>query len=115
MSAIFDGKRFEGPNPADGEGTPDSPGVYLICTDSAGGEKIIALYQSDNMREHMKNNPERKEWMPHVTKEGEYGGGSLHSFYIIIEKEKDRLDMLYGIADRRPYRIPCYKPPEDDF
>ena len=114
MSAIFDGKRFEGPNPIDGEGTPDSPGVYLICTDSAGGEKIIGLYQSDNMREHMRNNPERKDWEPHVANEG-FGRSSLHSFFIVIEKESDRLSMIYGIVDRRPYRIPCYRPPADDF
>lgn len=115
MSAIFDGKRFEGPNPVNGDGTPDSPGIYLICTDSAGGEKIIALYQSDSMREHMKDNPEREEWELHATKEGEFGGGSLHSFFIVIEKENDRLDMIYGIVDRRPYKILCYRPPTDDF
>ena len=116
MTAIFDGKKFEGPSSIDGEGIPSSPGVYLICTGSAGGDKIIALYESDDMRKHMVSNPDRGEWMRNKD-DGNNGfnDDQLRAYDLLENSASIREDIIYKIVDRRPYRIPCYKPPTDDF
>ena len=116
MTAIFDGKRFEGPFGIDGEEFPESPGIYLICTGSAGGDRIIALYQSVNIRKDIVGNPDRDDWMRNKDdgKNG-YNDDALRSYYLLEDNECIRQDMIVKIVERRPYNIPCYRPPMDDF
>ena len=116
MTAIFDGKRFEGPLGIDGEGFPESPGIYLICTGSAGGDKIIALYESKDIRKDIIENPDREEWMRNKDDGNNgYGDDALRSYYLLENSDGIRQDMIVKIVERRPYRIPCYRPPMDDF
>ena len=116
MTAIFDGNKFEGPFPITGEDFPSSPGVYLICTGSAGGDKIIALYGATDMKKDIASNPFKGDWMK-AKDDGNnsFSDDALRAYYIVVDRESDRDRMITGLVERRPYKIPCYRPPMDDF
>ncbi len=113
---IFDGMDFIGPLDIDGNDVPESPGIYLICTGSSGGEKIIALYESDNMKDSIINNPKRDCWEKNRT-DGNftYNDEKLRSYYLLNNDESERQRIVKKIVERRPYKIVCYEPPRDDF
>ena len=116
MTAIFDGKKYEGPYTIDAKDVPPTPGVYLICTGSSGGEKIIALYESDDMKTHMTSNPERDEWFRNKDDgNNSYNDDALRTYYLEEKSQSIRQDIILKMVERRPYRIPCYRPPVDDF
>lgn len=106
--AIFDGITYSGPIDVNGQDMPAEPGVYLICTDSAGGSKIIGVYESDDMKKSISGNPKRSCW----EKNRDDG---LEAYYFIEKDASKRERLVRRTVEVRCYKIPCYDPPMDDF
>jgi hypothetical protein len=106
---IFDGNKYEGPVPVTGEDVPNGPGVYLICTDSAGGIKILGVYESDDMRMSIANNPKSKCWKENCD-------NGLSAYYLMMDApQTKREDLCRRTIENRWYRVVCNDPPMDDF
>lgn len=106
--AIFDGIKYDGPISIDGAQMPHEPGVYLICTDSSGGSKIIGVYESADMNSSITGNPKRACWEKNKD-------GKLEAYYFIEPDRAKREKQVRRTVDDRYYKIACYDPPKDDF
>ncbi|MGN1045325.1 MAG: hypothetical protein ACI4Q9_05165 [Candidatus Methanomethylophilaceae archaeon] len=92
------------------EGLPDEPGVYLVCTESSGGIRILGVYEGDDMRSHASTNPRSPEWKDHEDNNGIffYGSGTI--------RDRDaRVSKVLDIIDTRPYDVPCVDRIADDW
>lgn len=113
---IFDGKDYVGPVGIDGKDVPSIGGLYLICTGASGGERIIALYESDDMKDSIVNNPDRGMWERYRMGNGDmYSDNDLRCYYIALNDQSERERLLRRTVDIRPYDIPCYRMPKDDW
>lgn len=106
--AIFDGTDFKGSLPISGEGLPSSAGVYLICTESAGGIKILGVYEGADMLASMKSNPKSECWKKHEDK-------GLDVYYFVEDDPSKRERLCRKTIDGRWYDVVCNDPPMDDF
>ena len=112
---LFDGKEYTGPVGIDGSDVPEKGGVYLICVGSSGGERIIALYAADNMKKSLTENPKRECWNRYAVNNDMYSDGSLRCYYILVENPSERDALITRTVEIRPYNIPCYEAPKDDW
>ena len=113
---IFDGREYIGPVDIDGNDIPSISGVYLICTGASGGERIIALYLSDDMKGSIMTNPDREMWKRYRNDDGDiYSDNALRCYYIQIDDPSEREMLIRRTVDIRPYDIPCYRMPKDDW
>ena len=108
MSAIFDGITYSGPADISGSDIPSEPGVYLIVTDSAGAQKILGVYGSDDMRRSIADNPKRACWEKNKD-------SGLGAYYTVIGDASERDRLVRRTVDVRCYKVMCYDPPTDDF
>ena len=102
------GVDFTGPCGADA--LPGSPGIYLVCTESSGGIRVLGVYESDDIRSHVSSNPRAREW-------GSYEDGNGIFFYGSgpITDRDARASKVRDIIDTRPYAVPCVDRIEDDW
>ena len=113
---IFDGNDYVGPVGIDGDDVPSVGGVYLICTGASGGERIIALYDADDMKESIQTNPDRDLWNKYRMGDGDmYSDNGLRCYHIRIDDPSERERLVRRTVDIRPYGIPCYRMPQDDW
>lgn len=117
MMSIFENTKFEGPVSTDGEHVPSSPGVYLVCTYASGGDKILGVYESEDMRASLLSNPKRQCWEKNkLTGSDTYSGNiELTVHYFVEPDRRTREKLCRKIIDNRPYKVICNDPIADDF
>ncbi len=92
-----------------GTEVPARRGIYLVCTESSGGIKIIGVYGSDNMSKSFAENKYAKKW-------SEYEDDGMFIYF-----SKDTLDALNlemkvrDIIDTRFYDVVCVDKLDDSW
>lgn len=100
---------FRGPEPL-GTELPDHAGIYMICTESSGGIRILGVYGAQDMRLDMERNEFAGSWKRYEDSNGlfVYWSGDMGNIDAIVPKVRD-------IIYTRPYDVPCVKRMEDDW
>lgn len=93
-----------------GSTVPSHAGIYLVCTESSGGIRILGVYESKDMSSYMTENTWSQKW-----KEFEDNNGLFVYWSGEIPDEKDRAAKVWDIIYTRPYDIPCVSRPKDDW
>lgn len=99
---------FKGPFPMEKE-APESAGLYLVCTESSGGIRLIGVYEADNIRESIETNEFREKWNDYV---------DMDLFYYYSESDmspEKRFEKCRDIIDTRPYAVTCVNAICDDW
>lgn len=105
---IMRGVDFGNPMPMDGE-IPPSPGLYMVCTESSGGIRVIGVYAAENIRESFMTNEYRDSW-------SDYEDSGLFLYVSVLDENIETLDAkCIDIIDTRFYTTPCSKIPGDDW
>ena len=100
---------FIGPEPL-GTELPDYPGIYLVCTESSGGIRILGVYGAQDMRSDFEENEWSSEWGSHEDNEG------LFVYWSTEMGGEDDIDSkVWDIIYTRPYEVPCVKRMADDW
>jgi hypothetical protein len=107
--AIFDNVRYDGPAPITGEGVPETPGIYLVCTEASGGEMILGVYEGDNIHQSLLSNPKAPCW------EKNRQNGLVVYWLTMNEPKPKRSSFCRRTIMNRWYTVPCNDPPRDDF
>jgi len=109
MSITVDGMHFEGPMKMDGNGLPTSPGIYFVSTGSAGGIRILGIYNADDILHSFQSNEKRDCWTKHCD-------DGLAVYYIATDiSKKEREAMCNKMINDRFYALPCVDTISDDF
>ena len=100
---------FFGPEPL-GTELPDYAGIYLVCTESSGGIRIIGVYGAQDMRGDFPLNQFKDEWSRYEDNNGlfVYWSTDMGNIDVINPKVAD-------IIYTRPYPVTCVKRLEDDW
>lgn len=91
------------------EGIRPGPGVYLVCTESSGGMRVIGAYWAEDMASDALANPWRDRW-------AEHDDGGLFAY--CSESPFDAVDgpaVCADIVTTRFYDVPCYEAPREDW
>ncbi len=88
---------------------PARPGVYMICTESSGGMRVIGVYWAKDMAKDSLSNPWRDQWKSHMDK-GIFAYVSEEPY-----SERDGPLICGDIVTTRFYTVPCYDPPREDW
>ena len=99
---------FLGPEPL-GYELPDHSGIYLVCTESSGGIRILGVYGADDMRKDILENPFSKDWKGYEDNCGLFVYWSEELPYDTVQTK------VWDIISTRPYPVPCVKRLEDDW
>lgn len=100
---------FHGPEPL-GTELPDHPGIYLVCTESSGGIRILGVYGAEDMRKDFESNEFAESWEQYEDANG------LFVYWSGDMGDKDEVSSkIWDIIYTRPYPVPCVKRPEDDW
>ena len=100
---------FIGPEPL-GTELPDYPGIYLVCTESSGGIRMLGVYGAQDMRADFKVNEWAPQWKSYEDNEGLFVYWSTDMGTIDVINPK-----VWDIIYTRPYDVPCVKRMEDDW
>ena len=88
---------------------PDGPGLYLVCTESSGGIRIIGAYAAENISESFLLNEFRDTWKDHID-------DGLMVYVSPMDSDIRTLtDKCLDIIDTRFYSIPCVRMPVDNW
>lgn len=100
---------FFGPEPL-GTELPKYAGIYLVCTESSGGIRILGVYGAQDMRSHFESNEFADSWREHEDREG---------LFVYWSKDMGNVDVVnpkvWDIIYTRPYPVSCVKRMEDEW
>jgi len=109
MAIVMDKMIFEGPFEIDGHELPNSSGIYFVSTKSAGGIKILGIYDGDDIAASFRSNGNRQCWK-------KYSDDGLTVYYVITNTSKEKREAArYKMINDRFYTLPCIDPISDDF
>lgn len=87
----------------------EGSGIYLVCTQSSGGVRIIGAYAAENIRDSFRRNEFRDSWKDHMD-------DGLMMYESVIDSGLDELtERCLDIIDTRFYPVPCVRMPTDDW
>ena len=99
---------FEGPFEM-GIKAPESAGLYLVCTESSGGIRILGVYDADNIDQSLASTEFKEKWVECT---------DMGLFYYYSEMDIPsyrREEKVQDIISTRPYDVLCVKPIKDDW
>ena len=99
---------FEGPFEMDVK-APESAGLYMVCTESSGGIRILGIYHADNIGQSLTSNEFKEKWIECI---------DMGLFYYYSETDipsYKREEKVLDIISTRPYDVLCVNPIKDDW